>query len=318
MISRRHLMALASAAGVAAAASACTDTSQQEKQSAAPPASDAGNSQASGSNSSANVLANVKVSGQPGKEPKISLAKPLEFTGYHSKIVTPGTGAQVKQGNTIVTRSAIFDAEKGDLLASRWQDKSVGIFAVDEKTVGAQAASFFSTVKVGTRYLMAGEVNGRKVVEVGDLVGVARERAEGRQMPVSAPLPAITLGKDGNPQLKGKPEGKAPTSLTAATSIEGTGAVAKNGDTLVMHYRGWEWDTGKEFDSSWGRGEPFSFTLGKGEVIKGWDTALAGKKEGSQIVMAIPPNLAYGDQGELAGKTLLFVADILYVASPAA
>ncbi len=325
MISRRTLLTLASATGFTAAATACGNSSPT-KSNGGNSGSDAGGSDGGGSDAGGSaapvdskaLLESVTVEGAVGKEPKVTVKKPLEFAGYHSKVVTKGSGEKVKKNATIVTRSAIFDAKKGELLASRWQDKSVGVFAVNEKTIGPDATAFFASASVGTRYLMAGEAGGQKVVEVGDIDGIALPRAKGKSKDLPKPLPAIKLGKDGNPQLAGKPEGAPPKKVVEGLSIEGDGAVAKKGDTLVMHYRGWEWESGKEFDASWSRGTPFSFPLGQGKVIAGWDTVLEGKKAGSQVVMAIPPDQAYKDQTELGGKTLLFVADILYIAAPAA
>jgi FKBP-type peptidyl-prolyl cis-trans isomerase FkpA len=77
---------------------------------------------------------------------------------------------------------------------------------------------------------------------------------------------------------------------------EGTGDAAKKGDTVQVHYTGWLKD-GTKFDSSLDRKEAFSFTLGKGMVIKGWDEGVAGMKVGGKRKLIIPPELAYGKKG---------------------
>ena len=76
----------------------------------------------------------------------------------------------------------------------------------------------------------------------------------------------------------------------------GTGAVATPGKTAVVHYTGWLLD-GTKFDSSRDRNQPFSFALGAGQVIKGWDEGVAGMKVGGNRTLIVPANLGYGARG---------------------
>lgn len=93
----------------------------------------------------------------------------------------------------------------------------------------------------------------------------------------------------------------------------GTGAAAKPGDTVKVHYTGTLTD-GTKFDSSVGR-QPFSFTLGAGQVIAGWDQGIAGLKVGGQRRLVIPPELAYGERGAggviSPNATLIFEVELL-------
>jgi peptidylprolyl isomerase len=122
-----------------------------------------------------------------------------------------------------------------------------------------------------------------------------------------------------------KPEGKVVTTNSGLKYIDtkpGDGAAAKAGDTVKVHYTGWlttdEGKTkGKKFDSSLDRGKPFGFSLGAGDVIKGWDEGVAGMKVGGKRTLIIPPDLGYGKRG--AGddippnSTLLFEVELLEI-----
>jgi|HubBroStandDraft_3_1064219.scaffolds.fasta_scaffold08592_3 peptidylprolyl isomerase len=111
------------------------------------------------------------------------------------------------------------------------------------------------------------------------------------------------------------PSGPAPTTLQTKEIIKGTGAEAKAGDPVTVNYVGVLYNGGKEFDASWKRNEPFSFTLGKGQVIKGWDQGVVGMKVGGRRELIIPSELAYGKTGSPptipANAPLVFVVDLL-------
>ncbi len=107
-----------------------------------------------------------------------------------------------------------------------------------------------------------------------------------------------------------------PSGLKYIDEKVGTGKTAKKGDTVEVHYTGWLKD-GKKFDSSRDRGKPFSFKLGAGRVIKGWDEGVQGMKEGGIRKLIIPANLAYGDRavgGVIpANSELTFEVELLKV-----
>jgi peptidylprolyl isomerase len=113
------------------------------------------------------------------------------------------------------------------------------------------------------------------------------------------------------------PKGKPPKTLIVKDLKEGTGAAAKPGDTVTVQYVGVNYKGGKQFDASWDRGEPFSFPLGAGQVIKGWDVGVAGMKVGGRRMLIIPPDLGYGPDGQppviKPNETLVFVIDLLAV-----
>lgn len=113
------------------------------------------------------------------------------------------------------------------------------------------------------------------------------------------------------------PRGEPPTDLVITDVIEGDGAEATSGNTVVVHYVGVAHSTGEEFDASYNRGDPLTFQLGVGQVIQGWDQGVQGMKVGGRRQLLIPAHLAYGERGAggviKPGESLIFVVDLLEV-----
>jgi len=120
-----------------------------------------------------------------------------------------------------------------------------------------------------------------------------------------------------------EPASASITSLVKDDVKIGTGAEAKTGQTVSVHYTGWLYDAnaadkhGKQFDSSRTRGTPFKFPLGAGRVIKGWDQGVAGMKVGGQRTLTIPAEMGYGARGAGGSippnATLIFDVELLGV-----
>jgi peptidylprolyl isomerase len=120
----------------------------------------------------------------------------------------------------------------------------------------------------------------------------------------------------GRPQID-KPEGDIPFELGIDDLVVGDGDEATSGRKVSVHYAGVAFSTGEEFDASWNRGQPFTFKLGKGQVIPGWDAGVQGMKVGGRRKLTIPSAMAYGARGAGAAikphEPLVFVVDLLSV-----
>jgi peptidylprolyl isomerase len=139
--------------------------------------------------------------------------------------------------------------------------------------------------------------------------GSASTGPTGATTPASGPLskePTVT-----------RPTGAPPTTLVKRDLIVGSGPEATAGQSVTVNYVGVLYTTGRVFDASWKRHEPFSFSLGRGQVIPGWDQGIAGMKVGGRRELIIPAPLAYGARGSPPAippnATLVFVVDLLAV-----
>jgi peptidylprolyl isomerase len=142
---------------------------------------------------------------------------------------------------------------------------------------------------------------------------------------------ALGLAQTARRPTHTRPNTKAPTKVTGDgvktdsglqywDIVVGTGKVAKEGDGVRVHYTGWL-PNGKKFDSSVDAGRPFTFVLGNGEVIKGWDEGVAGMKVGGKRQLHIPPDLGYGENGTPDGtippnSALIFDVQLLSIQEP--
>ena len=133
------------------------------------------------------------------------------------------------------------------------------------------------------------------------------------------PGKVTVTGKLGaKPKITITPANPTPPAKLEITDIQkGHGKAAKAGDTVTVQYDGVLYQDGSEFDASWNHGQPFSFPLGQGQVIPGWDQGVEGMKIGGRRQLVIPPDLGYGAQGSPPtippNSTLVFVVDLLKV-----
>jgi peptidylprolyl isomerase len=145
-------------------------------------------------------------------------------------------------------------------------------------------------------------------------------RASGAAVTPPGGLPTVTLGADGSPSITIPAGYQAPTALVTQPLITGSGATVGPQDTVVVQYTGWTLDS-KPFDSTWTNGSPTALPLGN--VIEGWAEGLTGQSVGSQVLLVIPADLAYGttaggSTSALADQTLIMVVDILDTIAPPA
>ena len=143
----------------------------------------------------------------------------------------------------------------------------------------------------------------------------AKSSAKGTEVAQKdAALPKVGTNTDGAAPSIDIPKKTAPTKLVATYVIEGDGDVVGANDSVLVQYKGVFWDSGKEFDSTYGRKALTSFGLQ--QVVKGWGQGLTGKKVGSRVLIVIPPKLGYGDKppagsGIKKDSVLVFSVDIL-------
>jgi peptidylprolyl isomerase len=271
-------------------------------------------------------------SGAGAAAPVLKFTKPLAVKKSIHKVVTEGTGDLLSQGGVVTVDYVEVDARTGKTVSTSYGSKPQTVTLDTTKSVPPLVEALLDT-KVGGQTLVAvapkdyakklqGAVKGVKGTDTllflmtPTSIRHPLPRATGTAVTPAAGLPTVTLDATGKPTIT-VPAGVAPSSsLVVQPLIKGDGPVVEAGQTVVVHYTGIVYGSGKQFDSSWDRGEPANFVIGKSQVIAGWDKGIVGQTVGSQILLVIPPSDGYGTNGNsqagITGTdTLVFVVDIL-------
>ncbi|EYR63357.1 peptidylprolyl isomerase [Actinotalea ferrariae CF5-4] len=266
------------------------------------------------------LLGAVQVEGEFGSEPTLTFDQPFEIGAPAALVVSEGDGDPLEEGQIMVVDVLAVSGDAGETLQSTYADGSPERLPFGDPGF-PQLNAALAGQNVGARILYAvpggagqeGEEVPATVLTI-DVVDVLPTRAEGTPVePTAEGLPTVTLAEDGTPTIdvEGATE---PTELVVQTLIEGEGPVVESGQNISVQYHGVLLSDGTVFDSSWERGQPAQFGIGVGQVIQGWDQGLVGQKVGSQVLLVIPSELAYGDQDRdpiPANSDLVFVVDIL-------
>ncbi|MCA5893784.1 FKBP-type peptidyl-prolyl cis-trans isomerase [Isoptericola sp. NEAU-Y5] len=264
------------------------------------------------------ALEAVTVEGEPGEEPKLTFEAPLEVSAPTTRVVDEGDGDALAEGSRVTMQYIAYDGN-AERLGSTWETDSPETFILGDQNYGLLTDALDGQ-KVGARIMVANSVAGNdgttqtvlNFLEITDTAPTP-SRAEGTAVEPAEGLPTVTLADDGAPSIE-IPEGyEAPDELVSQPLIKGDGEKVTADQQVYVQYSGWTLD-GEQFDSSWERGVPFTFSM-QGGVIPGWIDGVKGQPVGSQLLLVIPADQAYGaeDDGshELAGKPLVFVVDVL-------
>lgn len=275
----------------------------------------------------------VQVAGALGEKPEITVPDSQPPCEMVTEDLQVGTGTEAVAGARLQMRYVGVSWSSGEEFDASWGRDQPFSFALGAGQVISGWDQGIAGMKVGGRRLLVipsdlgyGDVGsgiiagGETLVFVVDLVDVAE--------PPSCKDAPVRVGRGGKEaivvQVTGKASEKPKVSLPDSDPscelqkvdiIEGDGPVAEDGMTLKMQYVGISWSTGKQFDASWDRGDPFEFVLGTGGVIQGWDKGIAGMKVGGRRLLVIPSDMGYGPQGSPPAiqpfETLVFVVDLL-------
>ena len=275
-----------------------------------------------GDGHSGDTMQGVSASGKLGSKPDISFKTPFKVENQTHQVIQKGDGEVIRDGDRVCTRSLALDAKTGKVINSTWDKSSPECsIVISKKSIPAYYDTFKglkvnSTVAVGIDESGSGSSSQATSSYIMALTFVSRSknltRAQGQKVTdLPSDLPKISLDDKGKPSLDlngYQPKG----GLVVQPLIKGKGSKVGQHQSVSANYTGWLASDGKQFDSSWDRGQASDFSLD--QVVKGWQQGLAGQTVGSQVLLIVPPDLGYGSQQQQkipANSTLIFVVDIL-------
>jgi FKBP-type peptidyl-prolyl cis-trans isomerase len=286
-----------------------------------------------GSSTSASANQSVTATGSFGSAPKVSIPAESAGTDLTVKKLIHGNGAKLTSSDSFVGNYAAYVwSGTTHKLATSTYSASPALFtgklltglqdALNGATVGSRVLAVIPP-KDGfgsTGNSSLGIKGTDTLVFIVDVVKKFKNTAGATGTHVSnggGALPTVSAAAT-NPTITVQTKNKPPTALTTHVLVKGSGPALEKGQLAVVQYTGVIWRTGKVFDSSWTRSEPFAFTLQASteQVIPGWDKGLAGQTVGSRVMLVIPPKDGYGSSGASSAgikgtDTLVFVVDIL-------
>jgi FKBP-type peptidyl-prolyl cis-trans isomerase len=290
-------------------------------------------SASSSASSGADTYTSVTATGAFGKAPTVTIPAAAGSGALYTKTLIQGTGPALTSSQSLLGNFVLYDwsGKTHKLLGSTYSD---GVPTLFTGSLLPGLATALEGQKVGSRVLAVippkdafgaagnsqiGVGANDTVVFVVDMVKSFANTAgvSGTQTSNGGgALPTVTAGAAGKGPTITIPKTAAPKTLQVKTLIKGTGPAVKKGNYIVVQYTGVNYRTGKVFDSSWSRSEPWATVIGEGQVIPGWDTGLIGQTVGSRVLLVIPPKDGYGSAGSSAAgikgtDTLVFAIDII-------
>jgi FKBP-type peptidyl-prolyl cis-trans isomerase len=283
--------------------------------------------------SSAGTYTSVTATGDFGKAPTVTIPAKAASGALYTKTLIQGTGPKLTSSQSLLGNFVLYDwsGTTHKLIGSTYSDGVPTLFtgsllpgletALEGQPVGSRVlavippADAFGTagnsqIGVGPKDTVIFVVD--MIKSFGNTEGVSgAQTSDG-----GGALPTVKAGAPGKGPTITIPKTAAPTKLQVKALVKGTGPVVKKGNYLVVQYTGVNYRTGKVFDSSWSRSEPWATQIGEGQVIAGWDTGLVGQTVGSRVLLVVPPADGYGKTGSSAAgikgtDTLVFAIDIL-------
>lgn len=253
----------------------------------------------------------VRLVGDEDGVPVFEYEVPLVDPEPVLEVVWEGDGPRLSPGDPVLLDFYAENAADGSVIGETFTAEPRA-YRLTREDLGDTLVAALTGRTVGTRLFQVVPAATDQEVPVVAVLELRPTRAAGEPVETRAGLPVVTLADDGAPRVT-VPRTEPPADLVIQPLQRGAGPQVRDGQVVTLQYHGVRWSDGQVFESTWERdGLPAAFPLGVGSVIAGWDQGLVEQTVGSQVLLVVPPALAYGGtENALAEETLVFVVDIL-------
>ncbi len=261
---------------------------------------------------SAASIADIVVGKDDAGSPTIDYPAGRDFTKSQSRVEWEGKGEPLVEGGPLLLDLYSVSLDTGEVLADTYLDLPKS-FLLAPELLGNDLYDALEGRRVGARVLLVSREEPLYPAQgaIAIVVDVLSERAVGASQPAREDLPIVITGRYGEPSLTFRDEVEVPTDLVAYTLIQGEGPQIKTGSHVLLNYVEVSSTTRETLRSTWPLEiAPWGVAIGEGALPPGLERSLIDVKQGSQLIVVVPPVDAYGED------TLIFIVDVLAVRDP--
>ncbi|TDE90370.1 hypothetical protein EXU48_18090 [Occultella glacieicola] len=247
----------------------------------------------------------VAVGGNMGAHPQVTFDAPLAVTETETEELITGEGTVLVDGAAVMVSYLAIDAVTGETIEDTFSSQPEVLLLTEaeagplyDELLGRTEGSRLLRVEVGTA------TKPNPLVLVYDIL---HTRAWGEEVPPAAGMPVVSRSETGEPTVT-IPDTAPPADLSVVQLIRGDGAQVRSGLAVTVRYTTIAWSTGEVVESTWGEGQAPTTVAFTG-LIQGWQEGLVDETVGSQVMLIVPPEQAFGDD------TLVYVIDVLAVSA---
>lgn len=257
----------------------------------------------------------IEMTGTGGSAPTFDFSMPLALDGPKAELAWEGTGDPVVDGQPVLLRIYSVSGVDGTVIRNDFESVPVP-YLLSPEGIGSQLFKVISGQRVGSRLMFAAlSDDGTGATSVVSSIDILSTRAIGDPIDPDPMLPTVERDERGKPTVTIPADVEPPMTSVVRQLVRGAGDQVETGEQAVIQFVTVKWSTGEVVESTWDEGRlPATISVGLDQLVEGVEAGLVDLPVGSQVMLVVPPGMAFGLTGnELSTEILVYVIDILAV-----